>query len=92
MKLADWLVREEISFADFGLKIDRTAEAVRRYANGLRIPDRDTMPKIVSVTSGEVTANDFFDLPATFHGAGNNPVARSPSCGKTVADSTRAAA
>lgn len=92
MKLADWLLREKLSFADFGSKIDRTAEAVRRYANGLRIPDRDTMPKIVAETGGQVTANDFFDLPAAFHAEANSPATRTASCGKTATVSARAAA
>lgn len=61
MKLLDWLVREKIPFAEFGTRIGRTGEAVRRYANGERVPDRATMPKIVRETRGEVTANDFFD-------------------------------
>jgi hypothetical protein len=62
MKLREWMDRECISLAEMGVRIQRTAEAVRRYAAGERIPDRDTMPKIVRVTGGEVTANDFFDI------------------------------
>lgn len=64
MTLKDWLVEEGVSNAEFGRRIDRTAEAVRRYAGGDRIPDRDTMPIIMRETSGKVTANDFFGLAA----------------------------
>lgn len=64
MTLKDWLATKDISNADFGAKICRTAEAVRRYANGERIPDRETMPLIVEATGGEVTANDFFGVSA----------------------------
>jgi len=64
MRLKDWLAAKEIDFRMFGEMIDRTAEAVRRYANGERIPDRDTMPKIFSVTDGAVTANDFYEIGA----------------------------
>lgn len=62
MKLKDWLDREEISNATFAAKIERTSEAVRRYASGERVPDKETMPKIFDATGGAVTANDFFDL------------------------------
>lgn len=64
MTLKDWLAREGLSNTEFGSMINRTAEAVRRYANGERIPDRETMPIIVKATNGEVTANDFFSLQA----------------------------
>lgn len=62
MKLAEWLENAGVDRADFARRIDKTAESVRRYEAGLRIPDRDTMPKIVRETAGQVTANDFFDV------------------------------
>jgi hypothetical protein len=63
MKLKEWMDREEVSNQEFGKRIERSSEAVRRYAEGLRIPDRETMPLIVRETNGEVQPNDFFDLP-----------------------------
>lgn len=65
MNLKDWLSAEGVSYTEFAAKIGRTAEAVRRYANGNRIPDKDTMPLIARETGNSVTANDFFgiDLP-----------------------------
>ena len=65
MKLGKWLEAKGLKPADFAPRIERTAEAVRRYAAGERIPDRETMPLIVRETAGEVTPNDFFDLPET---------------------------
>ena len=62
MKLRAWLDEREISNGDFGGRINRTAEAVRRYAAGERLPDRATMPLIVRETGGEVQPNDFFDI------------------------------
>lgn len=62
MNFRSWLEREGVSFSEMGQRIERTGEAVRRYATGERIPDRETMPKIVRETRGEVTANDFFDI------------------------------
>lgn len=69
MQLKDWLTEEGQTLAEFGERIGRTAEAVRRYANGDRIPDRETMPKIAEVTKGRVTANDFFRIDEVDHGA-----------------------
>lgn len=60
MTLRDWLDANGKSNAQFAEAIGRTAEAVRRYASGDRIPDRETMPLIVDATEGQVTPNDFF--------------------------------
>ena len=62
MTLKDWLTANDKNNAEFGAAIGRTAEAVRRYAGGERIPDRETMPLIVEATAGQVTANDFFGI------------------------------
>lgn len=62
MTLKDWLAQEGLSLPEFANKIGRTAEAVRRYVSGERIPDRDTMPRIVEETAGAVTPNDFFGV------------------------------
>lgn len=62
MTLRDWLDANSKSNAQLAEKIGRTAEAVRRYAAGDRIPDRETMPLIVDATGGQVTANDFFGI------------------------------
>lgn len=62
MTLKEWLESNDLSHVDFALRIGRTNEAVRRYVNGERIPDRDTMPLIVEATGGCVTPNDFFGI------------------------------
>lgn len=36
---------------------------VARYETGLRMPEQPMMEKIFSITNGEVTPNDFYDLP-----------------------------
>lgn len=60
--LKEWLTAEDIPVPRFASMIKRTPEAVRRYINGDRIPDRDTMPVIVRETRGAVTPNDFFGI------------------------------
>ena len=62
MQLQDWLTMKGLSNPQFGRAISRTAEAVRRYASGERIPDRDTMTAIVRETDGVVMPNDFYGL------------------------------
>lgn len=64
MTLKDWLENEGITIPEFAARIKRTPEAVRRYVNGERIPDRETMPVIVAETGCAVTANDFFGIAA----------------------------
>jgi transcriptional regulator with XRE-family HTH domain len=62
MTLKEWLSEHDVAVAEFAARIGRTAEAVRRYASGERIPDKSTMPLIADATSGAVTANDFFGI------------------------------
>lgn len=77
MQLQDWLAREGLTYGQFGGAISRTAEAVRRYANGTRIPDREAMAGIVRETGGHVMPNDFYSVN---HGepASTEPAAPSP--------------
>lgn len=62
MTLKEWLALEGLTPAQFASTIGRTSEAVRRYANGDRIPDKETMPLIAAATGNAVTANDFFGI------------------------------
>lgn len=63
MKLAAWLEANNKTPSDLAVDIGEPAVNVWRYANGKRIPNKETMPKIVAATGGEVTANDFYDQP-----------------------------
>ena len=64
MKLADWLKANSLSEAQFAERIGRSKEAVRRYATGARIPDKETMPLIAQQTQGLVQPNDFYGIAA----------------------------
>jgi len=59
MRLAAYLKRERIKIADFAAKISVHEKSVSRYLGG-RVPSTEVLKRIVSVTKGEVTANDFF--------------------------------
>lgn len=80
MRLQEWLTEEGLTYGQFGARISRSAEAVRRYANGERIPDRDTMIAIARETGNRVLPNDFYGLAV--HDDGVSPVVTEPSPGK----------
>ncbi len=42
--------------------IESSSQAIYRYEDGARVPAPKVMHKIVAVTGGEVTPNDFFDF------------------------------
>ena len=86
MTLKDWLIEQNVEPSAFAERIGRTTEAVRRYVNGARIPDRATMPLIVSETRGTVTANDFFGIDTVQnadHAGDDTGVTEKRSAGKT---------
>ncbi|RZI55493.1 MAG: hypothetical protein EOP94_04860 [Zymomonas sp.] len=86
MTLKDWLFEQNVEPSAFAERIGRTTEAVRRYVNGARIPDRATMPLIVSETRGSVTANDFFGIDTVAsadHGVVLTPTDITTSAGNT---------
>lgn len=64
MKLGPYLELQKLTLGAFGKSIGVTRQAVCRYVAGDRIPDRYTMSKIMAVTRGAVTANDFYNAPS----------------------------
>lgn len=63
MKLNEYLKNNCLTNGMFAETLGISAEAVRRYRRGIRIPSADMMLRIVEVTGGEVTPNDFYSLP-----------------------------
>lgn len=60
MQLKQFLIENNLSAAEFGRLIGvRSRMTICRYVSGERMPDRSVMPKIVEVTHGAVTPNDF---------------------------------
>jgi transcriptional regulator with XRE-family HTH domain len=82
MKLSAYLSRENLDQAEFAARLIRadgsvvSQAAVSRYASGKQIPDREIMPLIVAAAGGDVTPNDFFDIPAPVRAA--EPAEASP--------------
>ncbi|NRA88323.1 MAG: helix-turn-helix transcriptional regulator [Rhizobiales bacterium] len=64
MKLKTWLTQADISRADFADEIGVNKRTITRYLDGDRKPGADIFSKIFDVTKGNVTPNDFYDLPA----------------------------
>ena len=64
MRLADYLKSHQLSYAAFARRIGSGhARTVERYAKGMQRPNSTMMVAIVDATNGDVTPNDFFDLP-----------------------------
>ncbi len=64
MQLRAYLTDQAISIAEFAERIGVSVQAVHRYLDGERIPQRDVMERIHAVTKGKVQPNDFYPLPS----------------------------
>ena len=60
--LGRWLVDEGVTAVSFAELIGVSPSTITRILQGTT-PDAGTLQKIIYATSGEVTANDFFDIP-----------------------------
>lgn len=60
MKLSEYLQKNGILQAEFARKIGVTQGIVSYYVSGRTMPTRKNMQKIIEVTGGEVTADDFY--------------------------------
>jgi len=62
MRLQEYLSETKQTRAEFARQIGVKHISVTRYLEG-RVPEASVMGKIIEVTDGKVTANDFFELP-----------------------------
>lgn len=63
MRLRQYLDEHSISVAEFAAQIGVTVQAVYRYLDGDRLPERRIMEQIKEATGGTVTPNDFYCCP-----------------------------
>jgi hypothetical protein len=69
MKLIEWIAREGLNYTSAAEQIEvESPETVRRYCLPssdplFRIPRPAVMRRIMAVSGGLVTANDFYDAP-----------------------------
>jgi len=61
-KLKKWREDRKLSQEQAGRLFEVSAVAFGRYERG-RVPEPEVLQKIIDGTAGEITANDFFDLP-----------------------------
>lgn len=64
MRLDQFIASTGQTDTAFAVQIGVTSEAVRRYRNGTRIPDRAVMERIFAATDGAVQPNDFYPAVA----------------------------
>ena len=62
MKLREYRELFGLSQKEFAKAANVSGMAISRYESG-RIPSSSAMRRIIEVTDGAVTANDFFDIP-----------------------------
>jgi hypothetical protein len=60
MRLAEYLIRNQITSTEFGAKIGVCSETVRRYVKGERFPNKVILARIEEVTKGKVLPNDLY--------------------------------
>lgn len=60
MKLSAWLAERDVSQKAFADLIGSSQPQVARFAAGTRIPNRETMLRIIAATGGAVEPADFY--------------------------------
>jgi transcriptional regulator with XRE-family HTH domain len=69
MTLSEYLSWKQLTDDAFASLVGVDRSAVTRWRTGARTPSRAPMKRIREVTSGAVTADDFFELTQTSRGA-----------------------
>ena len=65
MTLKDWLSAKDMSALEMGKLVGlKEPNSIYRWLRGELRPSQKHMSKIVEITEGEVTPNDFFGLKA----------------------------
>jgi transcriptional regulator with XRE-family HTH domain len=61
-KLKTWRRARRLSQEALGAQLGVSAVAIGRYEMG-RVPEAAVLQKLIDLTGGAITANDFFELP-----------------------------
>lgn len=64
MTLSDYITTNKLTLAQFGKLVGRSEATISRLTRGLNKPDWETMAAIIEATGGQVTPNDFLDVPS----------------------------
>jgi transcriptional regulator with XRE-family HTH domain len=63
MTLTEYLHANKLTASEFARQMGVSPQAVHRYCDGDRLPRKSEMEKILELTDGVVTPNDFFGVP-----------------------------
>ena len=63
MQIDEWRKARGWTYSDLGRALSVSPQAARRWCLGERIPRPVELRKIRELTAGQVTADDFVDLP-----------------------------
>jgi transcriptional regulator with XRE-family HTH domain len=63
MTLTEYLHANDLTASEFARRMGVSPQAVHRYCDGGRVPRKPEMEKILDLTDGLVTPNDFFGVP-----------------------------
>lgn len=63
MKMSSYIAAHGLTLTEMAVRLGLPVQTVSRYASGARRPREAEMVRIYEVTGGQVTPNDFFDLP-----------------------------
>jgi 3,4-dihydroxy 2-butanone 4-phosphate synthase/GTP cyclohydrolase II len=61
MRLGEFLSQKRLPISDFAVSLGVTSKAVQHWISGQRMPRREVLERIRSVTDGAVTPNDFLE-------------------------------
>lgn len=65
MRLSDYFKNHKCNAEDFAELIGVSDQAVYKYLSGERKPrDKEILAAIANATNGQVTANDFYNVPS----------------------------
>ncbi len=63
MTITEFLAQSETSDAALAEAIGVSRQSLHRYKTGERRPEWDVLERLAKVTNGNVTPNDFIDVP-----------------------------
>lgn len=69
MKLSTWRKSKRMTLVEAGELLGTDHSTVARWESGERIPRKEQMQTVVSVTEGAVTPCSFYDVPCAVEGA-----------------------
>lgn len=61
MTLKEWMEQEKKSVSEIARNLSVTVTCVYRYIKTNRVPTPEIMRKIIAMTGGKVTSNDFYN-------------------------------